>query len=86
MSKFDKKQTVSEFELLIENFQRNKIVSESENVIGEISIYNRLIVMDDVSGFADKSNDFGSFLTVAIRFNITVMSFTLCILQNRIGK
>ena len=32
-------------------------------------IYNKLIVMDDVSGFADISNDFANFLTVARRFN-----------------
>ena len=44
----------------------NGIVNDS--VMGE-KIYNKLIVMDDVSGFADISNDFANFLTVARRFN-----------------
>ena len=32
--------------------------------IGEKDVFDRLIVMDDVSGLADKSNEFCSFLTV----------------------
>ena len=33
--------------------------------IGEKDVFDRLNVMDDVSGLADKSNEFCSFLTVS---------------------
>ena len=32
--------------------------------MGELSIVNRLIVLDDVSGLVDKSEQFSNFLTV----------------------
>ena len=51
----------------MENFQRNKKTDDyddDDNVIGESNNYDRLIVMEDVSGLADKNN-FASFLTVA---------------------
>ena len=31
----------------------------------EKNMFNKLIVMDDILGLADKSNDFANFLTVA---------------------
>ena len=40
-------------------------------VMGENNIYNKLIVMDNVFSFPDKSNDFANFLTVSRKFNIT---------------
>ena len=39
--------------------------------MGENSIYNKLIVMDDISGLADQSNNFANFLTVSRKFNFT---------------
>ena len=44
--------------------------------MGEKNIFNKLIVMDDVvmddvSGLADRSNDFANFLSVARKFNFT---------------
>ena len=36
--------------------------SNSENNIGELPKINKLIIMDDVSGLADKSEDFSNFL------------------------
>ena len=39
------------------------------NVFGENSIRDRLIVFDDVSGLADNSKKFASFLTVARKYN-----------------
>ena len=36
--------------------------------IGEKDIFDRLLVMDDVSGLADKSNEFCSFLTVSRKY------------------
>ena len=81
-------QNISEFDYLIENFQRNRKTEDydddgnNNNVIGEGNKYNRqqvyrhgrrFWVMDDVSSFADKSNSFASFLTVARKFNFTVV-------------
>ena len=40
-------------------------------VMGEGNIYNKLIVMDNVSDFADKSDIFANFLTVSLKFNFT---------------
>ena len=65
-------QNVSEFETLNENFQRKKYNVE-DNLVGENNIFDRVIVMDDVSGLADKSNEFGSFLTAARKFNFAVV-------------
>ena len=39
------------------------------NVFGENSILDRLIVFDDVSGLADNSKKFASFLTVVRKYN-----------------
>ena len=36
--------------------------------IGEKDVFDRFIVMDDVSGLADKSNEFCSFLTVSRKY------------------
>ena len=66
-------QNVSEFETLIENLQRKKYNVGEDNLIGENNIFDRVIVKDDVSGPADKSNEFGNFLTVARKFNFTVV-------------
>ena len=38
--------------------------------MGENNIYDKLIVMDDVSGLADKSNNFANVLTVSRKFNV----------------
>ena len=40
-------------------------------LMGENNIFDKLIVMDDVSGLADKSDDFENFLTVSRKFNLT---------------
>ena len=45
----------------------NKDFDELEGV-GEKDVFDRLIVMDDVSGLADKSNEFCSFLTVSRKY------------------
>ena len=64
---------VSEFDNLIENFQRKKYNVEDDIIIGENNLLDRVIVMDDVPGLADKSNEFGNFLTIARKFNFTVV-------------
>ena len=40
-------------------------------VMGEGNIYNKLIVMDNVSDFADKSDIFANFLTISLKLNFT---------------
>ena len=64
-------QTVDEFIMEIYFFQRKKDNDVVNNVMGEENTFNKLIVMDDVLGLADKSNNFANFLTVARKFNFT---------------
>ena len=52
-------------------FRRKKqLNNDIDIVMGENNIYDQLIVMDDVSGLADKSDDFANFLTVSRKFNV----------------
>ena len=64
-------QTVDEFIMEIYFFQRKKDNDVVNNVMGEENTFNKIIVMDDVLGLADKSNNFANFLTVARKFNFT---------------
>ena len=64
-------QTVDEFIMEIYFFQRKKDNYVVNNVMGEENTFNKLIVMDDVLGLADKSNNFANFLTVARKFHFT---------------
>ena len=51
-------------------FQRKRQSDDSIDIVmGENNVFNELIVMDDVSGLADKSNNFANFLTVSRKFN-----------------
>ena len=66
---------VGEFETILELLKDNKgevninINAEADDLeIGEKDVFDRLIVMDDVSGLADKSNKFFSFLTVSRKY------------------
>ena len=68
-------QNVIEFNIVIENFHRKKENTSDNNIFGENNKFDRLIIMDDVSDPADISNDFGSFLTVARKFNFTYKNF-----------
>ena len=53
-------------------FQRKRQSDDSIDIVmGENNVFNELIVMDDVSGLADKSNNFANFLTVSRKFNFT---------------
>ena len=36
-------------------------------------VIDKLIVMDDVSGFADKSDEFANFLTVSPKYGLTCL-------------
>ena len=59
---------ITEFETILELLKDNEsdvninINDEADDLgIGENDVFDRLIVMDDVSGLADKSNEFCSF-------------------------
>ena len=48
-----------------------KSPSVSENYLGELLLINKLIIMDDVSGLADKSEDFSNLLTVSRKYGFS---------------
>ena len=61
--KFSYPQNVPELDYLIENFQRIKTDdNENSDLMGDINKHERVIIMDDVSGLADKYDNFVSFL------------------------
>ena len=65
--------------------RENNIVND--NVIDEENKFNTLIVLDNVSGLADRSNNFSNFSTVARKFNFTcVYVFHTIYLSNLTGR
>ena len=67
-----------DFNLLIETFQKVTLEDDNQetkennddnncNISGEKK-FDKLIFMDNISGLADKSNDFSNFLTVIRKF------------------
>ena len=61
---------LDDFNYLVENFTQDK--SEYiENELGENLQVNKLIIMDDVSGLADKSQEFSNFLTVSRKYGFS---------------
>ena len=61
---FSYPQNVEDFNYLIESFMQTK-PEYVNNDMGEDMVIDWLIVMDDVSGFAEKSDNFANFLTVS---------------------
>ena len=43
--------------------------------MGEKNIFNKLFVMDNISGLADRSNEFANVLTVGRKFSFTPFIF-----------
>ena len=63
---------LDEFNYLISNFTQEKSsYSDEDEFLGENLKVNKLIVMDDVSGLADKSEDFSNFLTVSRKYGFS---------------
>ena len=63
---------LDEFNYLISNFTQEKSsYSDEDEFLGEKLKVNKLIVMDDVSGLADKSEDFSNFLTVSRKYGFS---------------
>ena len=53
------------------NFFREKKAPCNENDLGENIKLDRLIVMDDVLGLAEKSEEFANVFTVSKKFGLT---------------
>ena len=65
-------QDLDDFNYLVGNFMQNR--SEYvENDIGELPAVNRLIVMDDIYGLADKSEEFSNILTVSRKYGFSCL-------------
>ena len=64
---------LDEFIYLIGNFTQEKsdYVDDNNSKIGKNLRVNKMIVMDDVSGLADKSEDFSNFLTVSGKYGFS---------------
>ena len=60
------------FNYLVENFTQEKS-DYVDSELGETLKINKLIVMDDVSGLADRSNKFSDFLTVSRKYGFSCL-------------
>ena len=58
----------------------------SENDLGELTRIDKLIIMDNVSGLADKSDDFSNFLSLENMAFLVYMFFILFTLVDRAGR
>ena len=56
------------FNDLLEIKYQRKRSDYNENYLGENMILDRLVVMDDVSGLADRSEEFANFLNVSGKY------------------
>ena len=61
---FDYPNNVEDFDYLLEMYKRRK-ADYVENDLGEKMVLDKLIVMENVSGFADRSDKFANFLNVS---------------------
>ena len=64
---------LDDFNYLIDFFMSERVPQSvsADLTIGEWTQIDKLIVMDDVSGLADKSEDFSNFLTVCRKYGFT---------------
>ena len=67
---FEYPNTLEDIEDLLEFFKRKKAPC-NKNYLGENIKLDRLIVMDDILGLADRSETFANFLTVSRKFGLT---------------
>ena len=68
--KFDYPNNVEKFDDLLETYRLKK-VEYIERDLGVNMVLDKVIVMDDVSGLADRSNDSANFLTVSRKYGVT---------------
>ena len=62
---------VDDFNYLIDSFMMNKPPTSLENDLCKLPQINKLIMMDDVSDLADKSEEFSDFLTVSRKYGFS---------------
>ena len=78
---------LADFDALLESFKDEKLQDENDDVnsivMGENRELDRLIVMDNVSGLADKSTEFSSFLTVSRKFGYSCLYIVHIIFLHR---
>ena len=79
---FNYPNNLEDFDYLLEMGKRNK-ATYIENDLGEERLLDKLIVMDDVFGLADKSDDSANFLTVSRKYGITCIYIFDTIYRNR---
>ena len=63
---------IDDFNYLIENFTGEKS-DYVDSELGENLVVNKLIVIDGVSGLADRSNEFSNFLTVSRKYGFSCL-------------
>ena len=68
---FSYPQDLNDFNYLVKNFMQVK-ADYIDNDMGELPV-NRLIILDDVSGLADKSDKFSNFLTVTRKYGFSCL-------------
>ena len=73
---------LDDFNYLVENFMQNKS-DYIDNEEGEELSVTRLIVMDDMSGLADKSEEFSNFLTFSRKCGFSCLYIFHTIYQGR---
>ena len=69
---FSYPRNLHDFNYLIENFTQEKSDYEDSELAENLKI-NKLIVMDEVSGLPDRSNDFSDFLTVSRKYGFSCL-------------
>ena len=73
---------IDEFDDLLDYFQKQSAPC-SKNILSENIKFDRLIVVDDVSDLADKSEAFANFLTLSRKFGLTCVYIFHTIYSNR---
>ena len=73
---------IEDFNYLIENFTQKKS-DYLDNEMGENLTIDKLIVMDDVSGLANKSTNFSYFLTISRKYGFSCVYVFHTIYPNR---
>ena len=69
---FSYPQDLKDFNYLIENFMQVN-ADYIDNYMGEVPVVNRFIILEDVSGLADKSEEFSNFLTVTRKYDFSCL-------------
>ena len=62
---------IEDFNYLIDSFMSERSQLTPGNDLGGLTQINKLIIMDDVSELADKSEEFSNFLTVSRKYGLS---------------